>query len=82
MTGGATLLAPRKMARKPASRSSVSQPNEYHVCPTFTNERYNSHITNQIAMLTGVPKRSDSPATASSEQATPIQANTIAKPSE
>ena len=34
--GGAIASLPRKIARKPASSSSVSQPNPYHVPPMFT----------------------------------------------
>jgi hypothetical protein len=38
-TGGAVLALPVKMARKPLSHSSDSQPKPYHVWPTLTMDR-------------------------------------------
>lgn len=80
--GGATSSLPRKTARKPTSRSSDSQPNEYQVWPTLTMDRYSTHGTSHSNMPPHNGSRESSPAISATDTAQPAQDQTAKKRSE
>src|ERR1700722_11847168 len=77
-TGGAIRSLPRKIARKPISSISDSQPNKYQVWPTLTIDRYATHSSshNNTAIQSGTT--SASPAAIPAANAAPNHA-TVAK---
>ncbi|PQM45662.1 hypothetical protein C1Y40_04175 [Mycobacterium talmoniae] len=81
-TGGATRSLPRKIARNPLSNKMDSQPNEYHVCPTLTIDRYSTQIASQASIAAHNGTRLAAPATMAADSVAPNQATAAKNRSE
>src|SRR5579875_1814064 len=81
-TGGWLPEFPRKIARKPASSSSDSQPKLYQTWPTFTIDRYSAHSASQASMAPHSGIASPSPPATAAPSAAPDQATNAKNRSE
>ncbi len=70
------------MARKPVSSSSDSQPNEYHVWPTLTIDRYSTHSSSHTNTATHSGTTAAKPSAIAADNTAPSQASVAKNRSE
>ena len=80
--GGAERDGPRNTARKPVSSSSDSQPKLYQSWPTFTIDRYSTHIRAQTSIAPHRGALSTRPNRMAAEATMPIHATAAKSRSE